>query len=147
MRRTLGLVSMLLLALVATAVAGARHSSISTVTVTVNDKTIRASSTAPASGKTVFVVVNRGKKPHAIEVEGPGVKGIRTPKLAAGARAKVSVTLRPGAYVLSDPIGLGEFNTLYLDVVKATDVTGSGTSSKPETPVELPPMCGYVYNP
>ena len=147
MRRTLALVSVLLLALAAAAVAGARQSSMATVTVTVNDKTIRASSTAPSSGKTVFVVVNKGLKPHALEVKGPGVKGVRTPKLAAGARAQVSVMLRPGAYVLSDPVSLGEFNVLYLDVVKATDVTATGTSSKPEQPVNLPPMCGMTYNP
>ena len=147
MRRTFALVTVLLAALVATAAATARPTAIATVTVTVTDATLRASSTAPASGKTVFVVVNKGKKTHALRVEGPGVKGAQSTKLKPGHYTKLTVTLRPGAYVLSDPISLGEFNVLYLDVVKAASVGGAGNANTVQPEPQLPPMCGLTYTP
>jgi hypothetical protein len=124
------------------ALAASAHDAVSKVTVTFTDATIRATPMTPGSGETTFLVLNKGKKPHLLMVKGPGVKGAHTARLAAGKSALLSVTLRPGAYVLSDPIGLGEYNVLFLDVIKSTSLTakGDGTVVTPES--TAPPMCG-----
>jgi hypothetical protein len=140
--------SALALGVAAIAVAApARHSVAAKVTVTFTDKTLRVAPTTPSSGETTFVVRNLGKKPHVLVVKGPGVKSARSPKLAAGGTGKLTVTLRPGAYVLSDPIGLGEYNVMFLDVIRSTAVQAKGDASVVAPPVEAPPMCGQYYTP
>jgi hypothetical protein len=140
--------SALALGVAAIAVAApARHSVAAKVTVTFTDKTLRVAPTTPSSGETTFVVRNLGKKPHLLVVKGPGVKSARSPKLAAGGTGKLTVTLRPGAYVLSDPIGLGEYNVMFLDVIRSTAVHAKGDASVVAPPVEAPPMCGEYYTP
>ena len=94
-----------------------------------------------------FVVRNLGKKAHVLVVKGPGVKGARTAKIPSGSIGKLSVTLRPGAYVLSDPIGVGEYNVMFLDVLKASAVGGKGDARAVAPEVEVPPMCGQYYTP
>jgi hypothetical protein len=142
-----------LVALVALAFAGAalsrpaRHAAVAKVTVTFTDRSLHASPTTPGSGITTFIVVNRGKKAHALMVKGPGVKGMQSAKVAAGKTARLTVTLHPGAYVLSDPIGLGEYNVLFLDVIKSTSLTAKGDGSVTAPPAELPAMCGMNYTP
>jgi hypothetical protein len=148
MSRVKALVAAFLLALGVTgvAVAASVDSSISsTVKVTFSDTSLRVSPTTPSAGPTTFLVRNNGKKAHVLVVKGPGVKGARTAKIPAGSVAKLSVTLRAGAYVLSDPIGLGEYNVMFLDVLKASVVGGSSRAVAPE--VEPPPMCGQYFTP
>jgi hypothetical protein len=148
MPRVPALLAALLLALGVTGVALAAsvdRSISSTVKVTFSDTSLRVTPTTPSSGPTTFLVRNNGKKVHVLVVKGPGVKGARTAKIPAGSVAKLSVTLRPGAYVLSDPVGLGEYNVMFLDVLKATAVGGSARAVAPE--VELPPMCGQYFTP
>ena len=127
--------------------ASASRTASAQVTVTFTDKGLRATPMTPSSGPTTFLVVNKGKKTHLLEVKGPGVKGARTRTLAAGAIAKLTVTLRPGAYVLSDPVGLGVYQALFLDVVKATTVGGTGSSNTVQPEPQVPPMCGSGYTP
>jgi hypothetical protein len=148
-RQSLALIAASLLALALTGVAPARNvqHAVSQVTVTFTDSSLRATPPTPASGTTTFVVVNRGKKAHALAVKGPGVKGAHTAKVKAGGTAKLTVTLRPGVYVLSDPVGLGQFNVLFLDVIKATSLTARGDGSVVAPPVDPPPMCGQYYTP
>ena len=55
--------------------------------------------------------------------------------------------LRPGAYVLSDPVGLGVYNVQFLNVVRAVVVSGRGNSNVVNPPVEPPPMCGGYFAP
>jgi len=147
--RSLVLVAASALALALTGVAPARSTqhAVSKVTVTFTDATLRASPTTPGSGVTTFLVVNRGKKVHALTVKGPGVMGAHSAKVAAGASARLTVTLKPGAYVLSDPAGLGEYNVLFLDVVKTASLTAKGDGSVVAPPVDPPPMCGVYYTP
>jgi hypothetical protein len=143
-------VSLLALCLTSLAPAGvARHASagIAKVTVTFTDTTLRVSAANPESGTTTFIVVNKGKKHHVLAITGPGLTGTRTAKLAGGSRATLTVKLRPGAYVLSDPVGLGVYNVQFLNVVRAAVVSSSGGSSVVNPPVELPPMCGGTYTP
>ena len=150
MSRVHALLTASLLALGVTGVAFAAsgdRSISSTVRVTFSDSSLRVTPTTPASGPTTFLVRNNGKKVHVLVVKGPGVKGARTAKIPSGSIGKLSVTLRPGAYVLSDPIGLGEYNVMFLDVLKAAAVGGKGDARAVAPEVELPPMCGQYYTP
>jgi len=97
------------------------------VTVTVTDTTLGISPAGLQAGRATFVVMNKGRKPHALAIAGPGLRGVRTPKLATGKSATLTVTLRTGAYVLSDPFGTS--NSHWLVVGPATVVRSSGKSS------------------
>ena len=150
MSRLSALATALLLTLGVAAVAlaaPARRTVAAKVTVTFTDKTLRVSPTTPSSGETTFIVRNLGKKAHVLVVKGPGIKSARSPKLAAGGTGKLTVTLRPGAYVLSDPVGLGEYNVMFLDVIRAAAVHAKGDASVVAPEVEVPPMCGQYFTP
>jgi hypothetical protein len=150
MSRLSALVTAFLLTLGVAAVAvaaPARHAVAANVTVTFTDKTLRVAPTTPSSGETTFVVRNLGKKAHVLFVKGPGINNAHSPRLAAGSTGKLTVTLRPGAYVLSDPIGLGQYNVMFLDVIRSTAVHAKGDASVVAPPVEAPPMCGEYYTP
>jgi hypothetical protein len=118
-----------------------------TVTVTITDRSVRVSPTNPESGATRFVVVNKGKKGHVFSIAGPGLKGKRTDKIGPGKSATLTVTLRPGAYVLSDPVGLGVYTSAFISVSRAADVTGRGTSNQVQPEVTPPEMCGVYFSP
>ncbi len=138
------------LALAAAVTAGslasvARHATAAKITVTFTDTTFKLSNTNLQSGPTTFVVVNKGKKHHTFAIKGPGVKGMHTATLNAGSRATLTVPLRAGAYVLSDPVGLGPYNVQFLDVVNAAVLTGSGsTNVVSSTAGNSSGMCGVV---
>jgi hypothetical protein len=126
---------------------GAKHSAAASVTVTITDRTLRVAPMSPASGSTKFVVLNRGKKVHFFAISGPGVKGTKTGKIAPGARATLTVTLKVGAYVLSDPVGLGAYTSAFLDVIRKVDLSGHGNSNSVQPEAQPPAMCGAYYNP
>src|SRR3954453_16345912 len=145
---TLVTASLLALGIAAVAVAApARHTVAAKGTVAFPDKAVGVAPTTPSSGETTFVVRNLGKKAHVLVVKGPGIKSARSPKLAAGGTGKLTVTLRPGAYVLSDPVGLGEYNVMFLDVIRAAAVHAKGDASVVAPEVEVPPMCGQYFTP
>ena len=150
MPRAHALLAAFLFALGLTGVAiasSSRHAMVTKVTVTFTDSTLHVTPTTPASGPTTFVVLNKGKKAHLLMVKGPGVAGAHTAKVAAGGSAKLTVQLRPGAYVLSDPVGLGQYNVMFLDVVRAAVLRAKGDGSVVAPEVEPPPMCGVYYTP
>jgi Cupredoxin-like domain len=118
-----------------------------TVKVTLTDRAFRVTPATLQSGKTLFVVRNTGQKKHMFAVSGPGVKGAHTVALAAGSQATLAVQLRPGSYMFSDPVGLGEYSVQYVSVVKATSLTGTGTTNTVTPIPTLPPMCGGTYAP
>jgi len=122
-----------------------RHASATRVTVTFSDTAFGVSPSTLEAGPTTFVVVNEGRKHHALEITGPGLKNPRTPKLVAGESATLTVTLRPGAYMLSDPVGLNAYDVEYLDVVPAAQVSSTGSSSVAETSTTSNAMCGAQY--
>jgi hypothetical protein len=140
-------VSLLALGLAGMTSARSQQAQVSKVTVTFTDSSLRVSSVTRDSGLTTFVVLNKGKKRHVLAIEGPGLKGVHTSKLAAGAKATLTVKLRPGAYVLSDPVGLGVYDVQFLNVVRAVVVGGTGPSNVVAPPVEPPPMCGSYFSP
>jgi uncharacterized cupredoxin-like copper-binding protein len=135
-------IAVLAFGLTGTAFAGvARQATTTAVTVTFTDTTFRLSSVNLESGATTFVVVNRGKRHHMFAIQGPGVKGMHTATLAAGASAKLTVRLRAGAYVLSDPVGLGAYNVQFLDVIQAATLTAKGGTNVIVPPGAVAPMC------
>jgi len=103
----------------------ARHAIATKVTVTFTDKKFVISPADLQAGTARFVVVNKGQKPHALAIVGPGLNGPRrTPKLAAGKSATLTVTLKMGAYVLSDAVA--KLSGHWLVVGPASVVNGSG---------------------
>ena len=117
------------------------------VTVTFTDRSFRVTPGILESGTTTFVVRNTGKKSHVFAISGPGVKSVRTGALAAGKSATLTVKLRSGSYMLSDPVGLGPYSAEYVNVIRATSLTASGNGSVVTPEVTLPPMCGGSYTP
>jgi hypothetical protein len=114
------------------------------VGVTLRDATFRLSNMNLGAGRTTFIVRNAGNKQHAFEISGPGVKKQRTKSLAPGSSTSLVVSLRSGAYVLSDPVGLSSYNVQFLSVVPSADVKGSGTSSVVAPPGNSASMCGVT---
>lgn len=110
----------------------ARQVTAAKVTVTFTDTTFGISSGGLQAGKATFVIVNKGRKPHALTITGPGLKNIRTSKLATGRSATLTVTLRTGAYMLTDP--LGKSSTRWIVVGPATVVHSAGNTSAGTTP-------------
>src|SRR5690242_8785823 len=113
-------------------VAGA-GSEVTKVRVTFSDKHFVLSPAGLQAGKTMFLVVNKGQKPHAFAIAGPGLK-LATPKLVTGRTATLNVTLRVGAYALSDAVGSATGPWLVVGpatVVKSSGARGGG--APPET--------------
>jgi hypothetical protein len=120
---------------------------IPTVSVMLSDRSFRVTPPILHSGTTVFVVRNTGKKGHAFAVSGPGVKSSHTTTLKSGASAKLTVTLRSGTYMLSDPVGLGAYSVQYVNVVPATSLTGKGGTNVVGSDPSTGAMCGGTYTP
>ena len=51
-----------------------------------------------SAGKYTFQASNEGKFPHDLTIDGPGVSDEKTPEIAAGSSAKLTVTLKAGTY-------------------------------------------------
>ncbi len=135
-------VFVLALCVTAISLAGvARQASVTKVTVTLANGTLRISNTSLEAGTTTFVVVNKAKGHHALAISGPGLENARTPKLAPGATATLTVKLKVGAYVLADPFGTGYFDVRYLDIAPAAVETASGNSSVVNTATVPAGMC------
>ncbi len=141
-------VSILGLGLAGVAQAGVTQPKASaTVRVTITDRTLRVTPANPESGATTFIVFNKGKKRHFFSISGPRLKGVKTGKIAPGKSMELTVRLRPGAYVLSDPVGLGTYTSAFLHVIRATVLGGQGNANKVQPEVEPPPMCGVYFTP
>ena len=130
------------LALAAAGLAGAlarpgdAAHAVKVVTVTEKEFSLTPSTRKLAAGKVTFVARNRGRFPHALEVAGPGVKA-RTKVLSPGRTARLTVTLRKGAYTMWCPIGnhaaLGMRLTLHVGGSTATAAPVASTTPAPST--------------
>lgn len=126
---------------------GTRQAAAAKVTVTFTDTKLGISNTNLEAGTTTFVVVNDGKKHHVLAISGPGLKSARTPKLGPGGTAKLTVRLKAGAYMLADPLGLGDYNVRFLSIAPAAVVSAKGNSSVVDTSTIPAGMCGTGYVP
>jgi hypothetical protein len=113
------------------AVAGkARHTVAPEVTVTVSDTKLVVSHGNLHAGPATFVVVNKGSKLHDVTINGPGLKNAQTRRIAPGKSAKLSVTLRVGAYMLLEG-RLGVAKARWVMVSPAVASSGSGRVVQP----------------
>ena len=98
-------------AVLATALAGAgvvgvvadAQVKVPTVAVTLKEYKITPAAKLKA-GAVTLVVANKGTIPHALAIAGPGLRK-KTAMLAPGKTAKLTVTLKDGAYSLWCPVG------------------------------------------
>ena len=135
-------VFVLALSLTGVSLAGlTRQATATKVTVTLANGTLRVSNTNLEAGTTTFVVLNKATGRHALAISGPGLKNARTPKLAPGGTASLTVTLKAGAYMLADPFGSGFYDVKYLDIAPAAVETASGNSSVVNTATVPAGMC------
>jgi hypothetical protein len=118
--------------------AVARHAASTSVTVTFKGSQLEISRPSLEAGTATFLVVNKGPKAHSLAITGPGLKGVRTPKIASGRTAKLTVTLRAGSYMLSDP-ALQDGNVHWVQVDPATNVQSTGGSYVVSPPLNEQP--------
>jgi plastocyanin len=144
MRHVLAAVAAPLVALAVAGTALAGHATAAKLTVSFDDHKLALSPSGVEAGTTTIVVVNHGKRVHSLAIEGPGVKGVHTPKLAPGRSATLTVTLRSGAYSLTftNPAGLGMGSTRWIQVIPKTIVSTKGGSSVVNSEGDTS-MCGY----
>lgn len=71
-----------------------------TVTATETEFKIALSQSSFKPGMYTFKVVNHGKFPHNLTVQGPGVNTAASPTLPGGGSGEVTVTLQAGSYEL-----------------------------------------------
>jgi hypothetical protein len=91
--------------------------------------TLRLSATALPAGAVTLVIVNRGATRHAVAIGGAGLAPRRTPVLAAGAKARITVMLAAGVYRVWDPVRGGPKSAKALTV--RTAVSGGAGRSRP----------------
>jgi uncharacterized cupredoxin-like copper-binding protein len=99
------------------------------VTVTESEYKIAVAPAKLQAGKTTFVVRNRGKLAHALDISGPGLKTVKVPTIAPGKSRTVTVKLGGGTFKLWCPIpghaALGMTRSL---TVTGTAASGGATS-------------------
>jgi hypothetical protein len=133
--------SVLALGLVGVALAGGTHHTASAnVTVTLTDTRLIVSHGTVQAGPATFVVANKGSKLHVLSITGPGLSGSRTQEVKSGKRATLVMTLRKGAYMLTDRVGRGPSSVRWLLVGPATTATG-GTREVIPFPPPAPLDC------
>jgi uncharacterized cupredoxin-like copper-binding protein len=74
------------------------------VKATETDFHIALSKKSFAPGRYTFVTVNKGQTTHALEITGSGLKNAFTKNLSPGQQAKLTVTLKKGAYDIFCPV-------------------------------------------
>lgn len=83
---------------------GSASPKVQVVKVTEKEFSLTPSTRKLSAGKVTFVAVNKGTIPHALAIAGPGVKA-KTAAVAAGGSARLTVTLKSGAYTIWCPVG------------------------------------------
>jgi len=115
------------------ALAGSAQRSALRTTVVVTDRTLTVSRASMLEGVVTFVAVNRGRKPHALAIKGPSLN-LRTPMLATGKSARLTVLLRPGRYTLWDPVALGKARQRFLRVTAPPKLADPSVARPPSGP-------------
>lgn len=109
----------------------------SALRATVTDGSLKLSASSVRAGKTVIVAVNAGKKTHAVAIMGAGLTPKRTPVLAPGRRASLTVVLPEGMFMVWDPVRGSMSKSVMLMVRPPSSATG-GTSTGGT--VTMPPI-------
>jgi len=110
-RHTVGLVaagvtaSLVLAGAAVAALTAHSAARVARVGVTEKEYSIAVKPSSLKAGKTTFVVSNKGKIPHALDISGPGLKStVKVKEIAPGASRSVTVTLAGGTFKLWCPL-------------------------------------------
>ena len=106
------------------ALAGHRSAHATKVAVTESEYRIVVSPASLSAGTYAFVVHNKGKLTHALEISGPGLATVRVPKIAPGKTRTVTVKLGGGTFKLWCPIP----GHAALGMTRSLSVTGAASS-------------------
>jgi len=82
----------------------ASAASVTTVKAVETDFHIALSQSAFRAGRYIFVAQNKGQTTHALMISGPGIKMAMTKDVSPGQSAKLTVTLKKGAYNIDCPV-------------------------------------------
>ncbi len=137
-KHTIGLVaagvavSLALTGAAAAALMGHRSAHATRVTVTESEYKIVVAPAKLKAGTYSFVVRNRGKLAHALDITGPGPTAVRVPTIAPGKSRTVTVKLGGGTFRLWCPVpghaALGMSRT-----IAVSGGAGSGGTTTPGT--------------
>jgi hypothetical protein len=120
------------------ALAGtAQHRTTTRITVTFTASKLLVSHTGLRAGPVTFLLHNKSTKLHALMISGQGIKGKHTATVAPGKQASLTVTLRTGAYMLSDGVQV-RTQVSWLVVNPATVVSSGPNSARPNGPSTAP---------
>jgi hypothetical protein len=132
------------IALAGVSTGSSRTAGATEVNVVVMDGKLTVSPLKLTAGKVTLVAVNKGKLTHGLAIMGNGLPPKRTPTIAVGKIARLTVTLKAGMYHVWDPVRSSMSHAKYLTVGKAATSVGSGSSASGSSGgvVETPPSSG-----
>jgi uncharacterized cupredoxin-like copper-binding protein len=84
--------------------SGAAGSATRTVQVSATEFALKLSTTTFAPGAYTFVMSDDGHATHAIELQGPGVDGVKSGTVGPGGSSSLTATLQKGTYTLWCPV-------------------------------------------
>lgn len=84
---------------------GSRTAQANTVTAALTDFEVALSTTAFSPGAYTFNAQQKGQRPHALSIKGPGVDAATSTIQPGGGDQQLTVTLQPGSYELWCPVG------------------------------------------
>jgi hypothetical protein len=124
-RNALFVVALLALGLAGVALGGVTSGSshrakATTINVSVTDGKMTLATKSLPAGKVILVVANKGKQTHGLAIQGTGFALKKTPVIAVGKTATLTVTLKAGQYFVWDPIHSSMTNSKALTVKDAT---------------------------
>jgi plastocyanin len=118
-------VSLALAGAAVAALVGHRSTQATKVSVTESEYRIVVSPATLAAGTYAFVVHNKGKLTHALDISGPGLTTVKVPAIAPGKTRTVTVKLGGGTFKLWCPIP----GHAALGMTRSLTVTGAAPSS------------------
>ena len=109
----------------------ARTAGTKEISVSLLEGKLAVSATTLTAGKITLVAVNKGKQTHGLAIMGTGLSPKRTPTIAVGKTARLTVTLKVGKYHLWDPVRSSMSHAKLLTVVTGSSagVSSGGTNS------------------
>ena len=117
-------VSLALAGAAVAALVGHRSARATKVSVTESEYKIALSPPTLTAGTYAFVVHNKGKLTHALDISGPGLATVKVPAIAPGKTRTVTVKLGGGTFKLWCPIP----GHAALGMTRSLSVTGAASS-------------------
>ena len=109
-----------------------RTAGASEIDVSLLEGRLAVSATTLTAGKITLVAVNKGKLTHGLAIMGTGLSPRRTPTIAVGKTARLTVTLKAGSYHIWDPVrsSMSHAKMLTVKAPKASSGNSVGSSSE-----------------